>query len=114
RTVTRRQLDRRTNRLARAYHELGVGHDDLVTIALPNGIEFYEACIAAWKLGAVPQPVSARLPFAERDAIVELADPKLIVGVDPGTHGDRPTVAPNFEPEGDDKPLDEDPIASAW
>ncbi|HMC42025.1 MAG TPA: AMP-binding protein, partial [Acidimicrobiales bacterium] len=52
RTVTRAEFDRRTNRLARAYAQLGVGQDDLVTIALPNGIPFYESCAAVWKLGA--------------------------------------------------------------
>ena len=35
-TVTRAELERRTNRLARAFEELGVGQDDFVTIALPN------------------------------------------------------------------------------
>ncbi|HEY1281010.1 MAG TPA: AMP-binding protein, partial [Acidimicrobiales bacterium] len=43
RTVTRAELDRRTNRLARAYEALGVHQGDLVTIALPNSVEFYEA-----------------------------------------------------------------------
>lgn len=80
RTVNRLELDRRTNRLARAYQAMGVGQDDFVTIALPNGIEFYEACIAAWKLGATPQPVSARLPKLEFDAILDLAQPRLVVG----------------------------------
>jgi bile acid-coenzyme A ligase len=109
RTITRRELDRRTNRLARAYAAMGVGHDDLVTIALPNSIEFYEACVGAWKLGATPQPVSARLPQRERDAIVELADPALVVGVEAGTYGDRPTVAPGFEPDAglSDEPVEE-------
>lgn len=109
RTVTRSELDRRTNRLARAYAEMGVGQDDLVTIGLPNGIEFYEACIAAWKLGATPQPVSARLPFREREAIVELVDPPIVVGVEPGTHGDRRCVPIGFEPDPglDDGPLPE-------
>ena len=32
-TVTRRELDLRTNRLARAYQDLGVEQDDFVTIA---------------------------------------------------------------------------------
>jgi bile acid-coenzyme A ligase len=81
-TLSRAELDRRTNRLARAYAELGVGRGDMVTIALPNGTEFYEAAIAAWKLGATPQPISARLPAAERDAVLELADPVLVVGVE--------------------------------
>ena len=101
RTLTRSELDRRTNRLARAYADLGVGQDDLVTVGLPNGIEFYEACIAAWKLGATPQPISARLPVREREAIVELADPPIVVGVEPGSHGDRTCVPPGFEPPAD-------------
>ena len=65
-SITRRELELRTNRLARAYAALGVAQDAFVTIALPNGIEFYEACVATWKLGATPQPVSAKLPAVER------------------------------------------------
>jgi len=107
RTINRLELERRTNRLARAYAELGVGQDDLVTIALPNGIPFYEACAAIWKLGATPQPVSAVLPDRERQAIVELADPPLVVGVAPGTHGDRPAVPAGWEP---DPALSDEPL----
>jgi bile acid-coenzyme A ligase len=69
-SLTWAQLEARTNRLARAYAELGVGQDDFVTIALPNCIEFFEACFATWKLGATPQPISAKLPKMERDQIV--------------------------------------------
>ena len=61
-TVTRRQLEQRTNRLARAYQQLGVTPDSFVTIGLPNTVEFLEAAIAAWKCGATPQPVSAGCP----------------------------------------------------
>jgi bile acid-coenzyme A ligase len=109
RTVSRAELDSRTNRLARAYQQLGVGQDDLVTVGLPNSIEFYEACIAAWKLGATPQPISARLPTREREAIVELADPPVVVGVEPGSHGDRTCLPIGFEPDPsiDDGPLPE-------
>ena len=93
------ELDARTNRLARAYEALGVQPDDFVTIALPNGIEFFEACIATWKAGATPQPISARLPKHERDQIVELGKPSLVVGVPPGEYGDTPSVPENFEPD---------------
>jgi bile acid-coenzyme A ligase len=74
---------------------------------LPNGIPFYESCVAAWKLGATPQPVSAVLPDRERQAIVELADPPLVVGVDPGTHGARPAVPAGWEP---DPAVSDDPL----
>ncbi|RFA15084.1 hypothetical protein B7R22_07055 [Subtercola boreus] len=85
--LTWRELDLRTNRLARAYAELGVGVDSFVTVALPNSVEFVESCVAAWKLGATPQPLSYRLPPAERAAVLALARPALVVGLDaaPGT-----------------------------
>jgi bile acid-coenzyme A ligase len=108
RVRTRVELERRTSRLARAYAALGVTEGSLVTIALPNGIEFLEACLAAWKLGAAPQPVSSRLPAAERDAIVELADSALVVGLQPGSVGARPTLAAGFEP---DAALSDAPLA---
>ena len=82
-TLTREELEARTNRLARAYQEIGVKADDFVTIALPNCIEFIEAVFAAWKLGATPQPVSYRLPDHERRQIVALGNPSLVVGAKP-------------------------------
>jgi bile acid-coenzyme A ligase len=95
---TRAELDRRANRLARAYASLGVKAGDLVTIALPNGCEFYEACLATWRLGATPNPVSARLPELERRAIVETAQPALVVGAPAGERYERPAVTAGFEP----------------
>ncbi|MBF0276636.1 MAG: AMP-binding protein [SAR324 cluster bacterium] len=96
-TVKRREFDLRTNRLARAYQKLGVEQNDFVTIALPNSIEFFEACAAIWKLGATPQPVSSRLPRMELETIVELANPSLIIGIEPGLLGARPTLAAGFQ-----------------
>ena len=96
RTVTRAELDAHTNRLARAYAELGVVQDSFVTIGLPNGVEWFEAAIAVWKLGATPAPVSAKLPRLELEAIVELADPALVVGLEtPG----RTCIPAGFVPD---------------
>jgi bile acid-coenzyme A ligase len=115
RTVTRRAFDRATNRLARAYARRGVTKGDLVTIALPNSIAFYEAAVAAWKLGATPQPVSWRLPLRERQAIVQLGNPRLIVGADPADHPDHAVLPPGFVPDAalDDGMLP-DVIAPCW
>jgi bile acid-coenzyme A ligase len=98
-SLTWAELEERTNRLARAYEALGVGQDDFVTIALPNGLEFFEACFATWKLGATPQPVSARLPKLERDQIVELANPALVVGCAAGEYSPTPSLAEGYEPD---------------
>ena len=97
--VSRAELEARTNRLARAYRDRGVKPDTLVTIGLPNGIEFFTATVATWKLGATPQPMSSRLPAAERRAIIELANPVLVVGVDPAESPGRATVPGGYEPE---------------
>ncbi len=82
--LTRGELESRANRLARAYAERGLSHGDVATIALPNGADLVVACLAIWKLGAIPNPVSHRLPPAERASIVERADPVLVIGVDEG------------------------------
>ncbi|WP_314963512.1 AMP-binding protein [Bradyrhizobium cosmicum] len=87
-TLTYAQLEIKTNRIARALEALGVKLGDLVTIGLPNGVDFIEACWGIWKLGATPQPVSFRLPKAELQAIVELSDPKVVIGL-PSLETDR-------------------------
>ena len=104
-TLSRRELASRSNRLARHLASLGVGQDDLVTIGLPNGLEFFVAAVAAWKLGATPQPVSARLPTVELSALLRLADSPVVVGLDPGDG--RPWLPIGFEPDAalDDSPL---------
>ncbi|MDT7545100.1 MAG: bile acid-coenzyme ligase, partial [Actinomycetota bacterium] len=110
-TLTRRELDHESNWLAHAYADLGVQRDDLVTVGLPNGVDYFVACAAIWKLGATPQPVSARLPPAELAAVVELADPALLVGIDlPG----RPSVPAGFDANGYDHGPLPDVTASSW
>jgi bile acid-coenzyme A ligase len=80
---TRAELDARTDRLARAFAARGVARGDLVSIALGNVAAHVACSVAAWKLGAVPQPLSARLAAGERDAVLEVADPALTVGLEP-------------------------------
>ncbi|NQX88500.1 MAG: AMP-binding protein [Halioglobus sp.] len=79
--LTRADLEARANRLARAYAERGLSQGDVATIALPNGVDLVTACLAVWKLGAIPNPVSHRLPTAELASIIERADPVLVIGV---------------------------------
>jgi bile acid-coenzyme A ligase len=115
-SVTRAELEAAADALARQLLEDGVKHGEMVTIALPNSIDWFVAVVAAWKIGATPQPVSSRLPARELAAIVDLADPRVILGTEPDTFVDRicrplgyvaPTVA------SDVKPLP-DAISLAW
>ncbi|MDF2443817.1 MAG: bile acid-coenzyme ligase [Subtercola sp.] len=120
--LTWRELDLRTNRLARAYAELGVGVDSFVSIALPNSVEFVESSVAVWKLGATPQPLSYRLPPADRAAVLALAQPALVVGVDAAPNAvpvpvpmPVPQLAAGFAPRASlsDAPLP-DAAAASW
>jgi bile acid-coenzyme A ligase len=96
RTLTRGELDRSTNRLARAYAERGVGVGDYATMVLPNSIEWIQAAVACWKLGAVPQPLSARLPDAELQGLLDLRPPALLVGRE---HPEIPSIPVGFIPD---------------
>jgi bile acid-coenzyme A ligase len=112
RTITRGELDSSTNRLARAYAELGVGVGDYVTIALPNSIEWVQAAVACWKLGAVPQPLPARLPTTEFEGLLELRPRALLVGRE---HPGIPSVPAGFVPDPalSDGPLPE-AVSPSW
>jgi bile acid-coenzyme A ligase len=114
RTLTRSELDASANRLARAFAERGVGPGDYVTIVLPNSLEFLEATIACWKLGAVPQPLPARLPDPEFEGILALRPRALLVGrADP--RGEIPSLPADFTLDGtySDEPLPE-AVSPAW
>jgi len=94
-------LDHASNRRARWLAAQGVGQDDLVFIALPNGLAFYECVFAVWKLGATPGHVSYRLAAPEFEAILQLGRPKLVIG-----EGDFPGIVRS-------KPVDADISAAA-
>ncbi|WP_431234678.1 AMP-binding protein [Mycolicibacterium psychrotolerans] len=114
RTITRAQLESASNRLARAYAELGVRQGDYVTIAVANSIEWVQATVAVWKLGAIPQPLSPRMPDAEFEGLLDLTPRALLVGrADP--RGVVPSVAAEVtgSPDLSDDPLPE-AVSPAW
>ncbi|MGI8330505.1 AMP-binding protein [Actinomadura scrupuli] len=99
-TLTRRELEERANRFAWALLERQVGVGDRVAIVLPNGIDFVVAALGTWKAGGTPLPVAARMPAAERDAVLALAEPKIVIseegeGLSPADDlSGRPATAP--------------------
>src|SRR5260221_7765291 len=54
--------------------------------------------MGAGKRGAAPQPVWGRLPRRELDAIVGLADPKVVLGCEPGTYPGRTCLPRGWAP----------------
>jgi bile acid-coenzyme A ligase len=114
-SVTRQGFEQAANRMARDLQARGVGLGDMVTIALPNSVAWFVTAAAAWKLGAIPQPVSYRLPPAELRAIVDLADSKVAVGVEPDVLPGRECLPTGHVPHPsiDDGPLP-DATSPAW
>jgi bile acid-coenzyme A ligase len=93
RTIGRGELDRAAESLARRYLALGAGHGDFIAVVLRNSPEFVIATVAAWKIGAIPQPLSHRLAPAESAELIALSEPAVIVGdVGPVVAGGRPVL----------------------
>ena len=114
-SITRLELERRSNRLARVFVEKGVRFGDYVAIALPNSIDFFVAFFATLKVGAVALPLSYRLPMAERKGILDLARPGILVGVNPADHPGYPSLPVGFVPDVSvsDQPLIE-VVSPSW
>jgi bile acid-coenzyme A ligase len=77
--LDRRTLEERSNRLAWLLLEAGVTPDAFVTVIGSNTVDTVVATVAAWKAGATPQPLSPRLPPNDRDAVLDLVRPALVL-----------------------------------
>ncbi|WP_029149555.1 AMP-binding protein [Microbacterium indicum] len=86
-SLTARELDRAATALAHALVRRGIGLDDTVVVALPNGADFVIACAAVWRAGATPQPLNPRLLSAERREIERIGAPAAAIGARPETPG---------------------------
>jgi bile acid-coenzyme A ligase len=115
RSLSRSELESSANRLARDMAAGGTTQGDMVTIALANSTEWFVAFAACWKIGAIPQPVSAKLPERELLAILGLAEPSLVIGVSAELAGGRRALPVGYRP---DPSLSDDPLpdvtSPAW
>jgi bile acid-coenzyme A ligase len=77
--ITWRDLDRRSNQVARLLAEHGVGQGSTVVVAAGNRPEHFYVAYGAWKLGALLLTLRAELPGPERDAILDVAQPAIVI-----------------------------------
>lgn len=73
-------LERRANQVAARLARAGVGEGDLVAVGLPSSAEHVATTFGAWKLGAAVLPLRPELPAWERDRLLALTEPRLLVG----------------------------------
>ena len=91
-TRSRAELVTRIRRLAGLFAARGVAEGSVVAVCLPNSTGLVESLFGAWAVGGVPMPLSPRMPAPERDAIIELAEPQLLVGVQSAEAGGIPVI----------------------
>ena len=74
------ELDRLSDEAAVALAGLDVGAGDVVVLALPSTPDYVVAYLALAKLGAAAAGLNPSLATPERARLVELADPRLVLG----------------------------------
>src|SRR3974390_3108841 len=88
-----RLLETRSNQVARLFAERGLTEQDTIVVALRNSPEHLYSTFAAWKLGASVLPLRWDLPRWERDRLLEVAKPTVVVASwDDPAHG---TISPH-------------------
>lgn len=114
-TRTWREIYDDATRTARVLLDAGTVEGDLVTVAFPNTEAFVTTTMACWLIGAIPQPVSSKLPGRELEEIVTLADSRVVAGVAADRVPGRATLPPDFvvDPTIDATPLP-DAISPSW
>ncbi|MCB1257753.1 MAG: AMP-binding protein, partial [Microthrixaceae bacterium] len=85
------ELNERADRLAAVFQRHGVGPGDFVGIQLPNGNEYIECMLAAFKLRAVPVNVNFR--YVDSELRYLYADAGLVALVHHEDFGDAVTGA---------------------
>lgn len=114
-SITRGELDADSDARARELVHLGVRPGDYVCLVLPNGLEFVSVLVAIWKAGAVPVPLAARLAGTELTELIDLVDPRVVVGADPAVSGGRPCLPPGHRPVAHPEvTLDRSVISPSW
>ncbi|MEU6088790.1 amino acid adenylation domain-containing protein [Streptomyces sp. NPDC047085] len=79
RTLTYRELDERSTRLARALRERGVRAESLVGLALPRSADLVVALLGILKSGAAYVPIDPRYPSARLGLMLDQARPRLLL-----------------------------------
>jgi len=80
-SLTWSELDDRSNQIAHGLLGQGIGPGELVAVGFPAGLDHVVCVVGAWKVGACVLPLNAALPTAERDELLEVAQPKAVFGM---------------------------------
>ncbi|MDQ6651641.1 MAG: acyl--CoA ligase, partial [Acidobacteriota bacterium] len=79
RRFTFAEFDGAVNRACRMLTSTGVGQGDVVSLLLPNSLEYIIAYFACWKLGAIAGPVNCLLKADEVAFVISDSDAKVLL-----------------------------------
>jgi acyl-CoA synthetase (AMP-forming)/AMP-acid ligase II len=100
-TLTYGALDARSERVAAGLRAHGVVAGEVVALVMPSSIDYVVTYVAASKVGAITSGVNPRFTTAERNAVLDVARPSLVV--------DRQDVAELENADGEVPPMAHDP-----
>ncbi len=76
------QVDHRSDALAAALHELGIGRGDRIAIDLPNWPEFIISLFAITKLGAIMVPLNPRYTLPELQYMLRHSEAAVVISAE--------------------------------
>jgi long-chain acyl-CoA synthetase len=79
REFTYREFEAAVGRTAGMMAAQGIGHGDVVSLLLPNSVEYVIAYFACWQLGALAGPVNGLLKTQEIEYVVSNSEAKLML-----------------------------------
>jgi acyl-CoA synthetase (AMP-forming)/AMP-acid ligase II len=79
RTLSYRELDQHADAVAAGLAKQGVLEGDVVALVLPQLPEYFVAYVAAARLGAITAGVNTRLSAPERETVLSIAKPKVVI-----------------------------------
>ncbi|WKX71565.1 amino acid adenylation domain-containing protein [Streptomyces sp. XD-27] len=97
-SVTYRELDARSNRLAHWLVDRGVRAESRVAVCLPRTVNLVVALLAVLKAGGAVVPIDPNHPRSRIDRVIEHAEPVLVLDTD-ALAGADPSGYPDAAPE---------------
>lgn len=95
-TISYRQLDELSGRMAQALVERGLGPGSRIAQALPRGIAEVVSLLGILKIGAVYIPIDLASPVQRLNGVIADARPDLVVCSSGGVEGARKLVGTNL------------------
>lgn len=78
-SLSYQQLDALSDEVAAGLQRRGIGAGDVVALVMPSSPDYLAAYLAVAKLGAVTAGINPRLPAAQRTALLQVAEPRLVI-----------------------------------